>query len=374
MLSVAVALSAIIVASLWRSRKENYVPSSFFHMIKSSSLASNGTKPELDYFKAFSAPASGPRGFVTMGFDHHFVDMASSGNVKGHKWFLGGSTAALRFVALIASIVSSSDKTSVLKEHFTEMTYNKGDTPQVLSPMMSSLYEKIAPPCIVDSVVSHPYFHLAVMVCSFPSYCADWADWRLKLYFARLFIANLIYPGLCNKYYSRICFYTGNEPPPFINDKCIKFEPLTADNFYQVLRATTCIPFVSERVTDIDGVGSGLYYDGAICDYHLNVKVHTPEFLMLFLGDVPDHKVKGTFFDALLPWRQLPVDYFKFCCRLFPTQLFVQKIPGGQVPDVSDWFRKDYIQDPSKRKSAWRKTYGVSVEQWPDSIAAFYSD
>eukprot|EP00955_Chlamydomonas_euryale_P013021 140490-Chlamydomonas_euryale.AAC.2 len=75
--------------------------------------------------------------------DLQLLDLARKGRLSGPKWFLGGSTAALRHCALLSSLVlPGGDRprgpslTHALKEHFVAMTYRHGDTPATLAPMM----------------------------------------------------------------------------------------------------------------------------------------------------------------------------------------------------------------------------------------------
>ncbi len=58
-----------------------------------------------------------------------------------------------------------------------------------------------------------------------------------------------------------------------------------------MLAATTCLPFISPHVRHIDGVGSGLFFDGALVNYHLNIRP-APAFRALLLADGPGPQFK----------------------------------------------------------------------------------
>jgi hypothetical protein len=59
----------------------------------------------------------------------------------------------------------------------------------------------------------------------------------------------------------------------------------------QVLSATTCLPFISPHCRYIEGVGSGLFFDGALINYHLNLRPK-PGYNLLLLADGPGPEFK----------------------------------------------------------------------------------
>ena len=329
----------------------------------------------LNNFNVYSAPASGPRGFATAGFDDAFLEMVQKNpfemaqkiqDTKNTKWFVGGSTAALRFCCLISSIIKNTNRIHSMREHFIEMTYRPGDTPGVLSLMMQELIDICAPSDVLEQIVTHPQFRLAIMVAHFDPRFTTYSDWRLKLVFLSLFALNIVLPSKMSTFYKPICFYTGPEPPPFFaGSSCVEFCAITPQNLKSVLRATTCVPFVSERIESIPGYGSnGLFYDGAICNYHMNVCITDPKYQMLFLGDVPDEQVKQSFFDVIIPWKGAPAAFFENCSVIKPSYSFVCRVLGRRLPNVSDWFDKFYVQHPEKRKASWRGVINLSLEHW----------
>lgn len=328
---------------------------------------------DLNCFRIFIAPASGPRGFITMGFDESFVKLyrqTPSIFSNKNRWFVGGSTAALRFVALISSIVSGNNHSRMLQECFTDMTYRDGDTPEVLTPMMMELISVCAPKKLLSKIIKHPYLHLCIFVIRLRNMPVDITDWKLKGHFLYLFLINMwSSQSLCD-YVDTICFYSGKESPPIQSgtQKTIIFEPLTVENIRDVLRATTCIPFVSERVCKI-GSKTGLFFDGAFCHYQYNLDCTDVNYPALYLGD--DHKnssIKPTIFDFILPWRNISKCKLKYCFQVFPTEYFKSQIPECKFPEISDWFESKYIQSPECRKRSWLKAYQLSVHYWEKEL------
>lgn len=332
----------------------------------------------LDYFSIFAAPATGPRGFCTMGFDADLGRRASTGSLTGVKWLLGASTGALRFSALLAGTCCHAaddgprpaSPTESLRDGFLQMLYKAGDTPAVLTPMMEDLRHKVAPQALLGRMASHPQLRLAVMVTSLHAPYTRLPDTLLRAALLACAAGNVLHPGVLRLLLRRLCFYTGPEPPPLEDDPSapggpIAYVPLTAANFHDVLRATTCIPFVSEHCTHIRGVGAGLFFDGALSDYYLNARPR-PGHALLLLGDSP--AVRRTAFDLCAPWRHAGPGLLARCCVLHPNAAFVAALPAGRLPDTWDWFDKQYIAQPLLRRAHWRAAYELSLRCWPACV------
>lgn len=326
-------------------------------------------------FRVVAAPATGPRYFATIGFDVQFVqgfiDAEKTNKTPRSVWLLGGSSAALRFTAIITSILLKRPQTiRDAVDHFTEMTYHRGDLPETLAPMMAEMINICAPLSLLSGIVNHPKIHLSIMVAHFHPRFIEYPDWKLKLVFAECFLANIVSPSHLNRFFTRTCFYSGTVRPPFFGpDDLVRFVPLTSDNIKQVLKATTCIPFISERVTAIPGCSRGLFFDGALCDFHVNLRVDNERFQMLYLAGEPlSTPIKQTFFDVILPWRKAPSCYFDNCSVIAPSAYFVSQVPGHRLPCVSDWFDKTYMSHPERRKESWGAVACLAMTEWAKYI------
>jgi hypothetical protein len=96
----------------------------------------------------------------------------------------------------------------------------------------------------------------------------------------------------------------------------------------------------------------------------MNVNIRNPNYQMLFLNDLPDKRVKQTFFDVIVPFRCAPTSYFDNCSVVQPSKLFIENIVGKRLPNVSDWFDKRYISNPEMRKISWRSVYDLSLNNF----------
>lgn len=234
---------------------------------------------------------------------------------------------------------------------------------------MEALYHKAAPPALVPQILTHPTMHLAIMVTSMNTPWTKAPNLLLRLAFSGYLCAYAVWPRppVTGLIFRRLCFYSGPTPPAFMSSQSeVTCLPLTEDNFYEVLQATTAIPFVCRRVRHLPGVGKGLFFDGAISDYMLNAVLTDPECPALLLSHGP--VVHQTMVDVLIPWRRAPPEFHGNVSVLAPSSSFVSQLPGQVIPDTWDYFNPEFIAAPEKRQALWRTTYDLSLRLWPASF------
>ncbi|KAJ3294053.1 hypothetical protein HK104_003966 [Borealophlyctis nickersoniae] len=336
----------------------------------------NGIRPVTD-FTMYVAPASGPTGFVTMGFEKRFREAFAAGEVEDgvERWFVGASTGALRFTALVADLAEdpkgkkqAKDRTDALADHFIFMTYKYGDTPESLRPLMEKTYSLVMP-SDMSSFTTHPTLHVAIMVSSITDTYTRHIPWLLPILLSTHFAAHILTPSTLRHLFRRHCFYTGPAPPTHLlttapGEVPITFHPLTESNIQQVLHATCCIPYLQKPCRYIDGVGEGYFLDGGFTDFTLGF---TPRVPTLILSDSRD--VKAVFFDFLIPWRGASVERLALCGVVAPTVTFKRAMEGAVFPAGWDWFTPWMVGDPERRRRMWREVYEASVKEFPAVFA-----
>ncbi|KAJ3270578.1 hypothetical protein HDV01_007728 [Terramyces sp. JEL0728] len=324
----------------------------------------------LEYFRYFFLPASGPKGFVSSALETKLKALYKRKQLRAGKWLVGGSTGALRSCALISSLLTNTDVTWQLKEHYCEMHYKHGDTFKTLQPMMEELYTICAPTQLIPNILKFPEFRLAIMVADIHPWYHYLPDYLFKGVLAGVALANFITPDAISMVCKRICFYTGPDVPEFAHSENITFYKLTKDNFHQVLHATTCIPFVSPPCNYIEGVGKGKFIDGGLTDYYLNISIKNCNTPALLAGDlVPGEPVHRSALDPFMPFkRHLPQYFFDNCSVIRPSEAYLQALPEDKLPGISDWFNEEYIQDPLKRRHYWETVYNLSQDHWHKAL------
>lgn len=341
---------------------------------------------KLEHFDCFIFPATGPRGFVTIGFDYYFQKNFKSCMKKRQQksiWFLGGSFGAFRSSAFISGLLQNKDILSELITKFAGLYYKPGDTPESLNIMMQDIYNLLVPNELLSQIVSHPNIKLAFFVTRIKKPYDKHTDIHLQIRFLYHILGSVFFSkSFMKSFCELLCFYTGDSPPPIdqhTKNGVIKFVKLTETNYRQVIHASSCIPFVQEKCTFIDGVGNGCFYDSGICHYMLGFKCETKSLL---LSDLPNKEIKQTGIDFRFPDRELDIldEYFENCSVVCPNDNLLEVITSDTnntsdtndlLPNVAHWFSEEYIQSPLKRIEYWYRIAMLSIKNLPKALTGF---
>lgn len=170
--------------------------------------------------------------------------------------------------------------------------------------------------------------------------------------------ANAFSRRALRAFFARGLFYDPRDLPPFYNASGFPMHriELTQENLRDAIIASGSIPMVLEGVRDIAGAPPGIYRDGGVIDYHLDLPLSEPDRLTLF----PHFFEKRTpgWFDKRLPYRRngpLSSDRTVLIC---PSPEFVARLPHGKIPD-----RRDFHRFPTEEREAnWRKVVAEARE------------
>ncbi len=342
-----------------RHRRSNN-PNKMFHFRPSTQLTSsdderhrlvsNGWK----YFDAFVFPATGPRGLCTMGFDHRVV---KEWHPDKRRWLFGGSTGALRLLAILTSLLTGEDNVQRLEDDYINLTYRYGDTSQRLEKLTNNIYTTVAPPHLLDSLLQSEWFNIGILVTEIqpPFHLLPDALFMFCLVFFG--VLSCIHPWFTRLFFRQILFT--NRPCDVVDvTPDLTIRPLTKDNFYDVLHASCGIPTVQTRVTRIGNEWSGWFCDAALSHYALNLRLRTHTLLLHDLEST--ERVCAHFYDRYIPYRHLTPVYFEYCSILSLSPHFTHHLLEKRLPGVQDWFRRKYIDIPERRKMHWNKARWLS--------------
>ena len=143
-----------------------------------------------------------------------------------------------------------------------------------------------------------------------------------------------------------------------------------------------------KAVHDIPGAPRGAYWDGGITDYHLHLRYQAP----IAIENIADtalpagaagqnglesapgivlyphfqHRVVPGWLDKGLPWRHRATPALDRMVLLSPHPDWVRSLPGGKLPDRTDFTR--YGTDTAARARAW-STAAAAAQQLADEWA-----
>lgn len=170
-------------------------------------------------------------------------------------------------------------------------------------------------------------------------------QWRLLL----SALGNLLGREQLRHFFERVLFRAQHSRLPFHDTRfTLEDVALAPDNLRQALMATASIPVLMEPVRDIPGSRGGVCIDGGVIDYHFDTPLPYDNGLVLYLHFSP--RLVPGWFDKLLPWRRPSAQSLDNVLLLSPSEAFIRRLPGGKIPDRSDFLKMD---NPTRLK-AWK--------------------
>ena len=151
-------------------------------------------------------------------------------------------------------------------------------------------------------------------------------------------------------FFERALFFDARDLPPFFDVTGFPMQRvmIRKENLEDAVVATGSIPLVLSGVRDIHGAMPGVYRDGGVIDYHLDLP-HSEEGRLALYPHFFEHIVPG-WFDKKLTWRQPDPSNVDRTILVSPSAEFVANLPNRKIPDRTDF--QTFI--PSERMRLWR--------------------
>ena len=151
--------------------------------------------------------------------------------------------------------------------------------------------------------------------------------------------------------FERALFYDPRDLPPFfdVDGFPIQRIPLAAANLEDAVVATGSIPLVLSGVRDIAGAAPGVYRDGGVIDYHLDLPHSAAERMTLFPHFYS--RIVPGWFDKKLKWRRPQAGNVARTILVSPSDEFVATLPNGKSPDRTDFANFE----PAERVRIWKQ-------------------
>lgn len=202
----------------------------------------------------------------------------------------------------------------------------------------------------VNDIVTHPTLRTNILTVR--SRIATATDIRPLLGAGLLaaMAANVVSRRALGAFFSRALFYDSRDLPPIYNAQGFPLDriTLTRANLFEAIIASGSIPLVLNGVRDIVGAPSGIYRDGGVIDYHLDLPTSEPDRLTLFPHFFD--WMKPGWFDRQLAWRKLDPRNTDRTIVICPSPEFVASLPNKKVPDRTDFV----TMTPDRREQVWR--------------------
>ncbi len=200
-------------------------------------------------------------------------------------------------------------------------------------------------------ILDHPVLRTHVMAVRARHIAAS--ETKLVLATALLAAAsvNAVNRRLLAAFFERALFFDARDLPPFFDVDGFPIQRIRVglDNLEDAIVATGSIPMVLSGVRDIARAMPGVYRDGGVIDYHVDLPHSEPGRLALYPHFVG--RIVPGWFDKRLPRRQPDPGNISRTILVSPSDEFVARLPHGKIPDRFDF----QTYPPQERVRIWRR-------------------
>ena len=210
----------------------------------------------------------------------------------------------------------------------------------------------------INEILSSPLFRTHIMTVRSRHVLGSENRGLLATGLASAALLNTVSRRTLGWFFERALFYDQRDEPPFFHVSGFPLQriPISTENLFDAVIATGSIPLVLSGVRNIAGASPGVYRDGGVIDYHLDLPHSADEKLTLF-PHFYDHIVPG-WFDKRLKWRKPHPGNVDRTILVSPSAEFVAKLPNAKIPD-----RRDFLAfSPRARETAWRACVAACAE------------
>lgn len=298
--------------------------------------------------------AGGPKALGISGLDKAiFGDWLPA--VPQERSLIGSSIGSWRFAA-IASTDDPKAQLARLADLYTSQRFAKGvSTAEVSRKSVLFLEELLGGH--EDYLLNHPFYRLNVVVVRSRGMLEHDTRGRLSLGLMNAISANMVSRRHLGRFMERGIIHDARLKTPV--SKLVDFPShevaLTRDNLLPALLASASIPMVMSGVRNIPGAPEGVYRDGGLLDYHLDLPYEQPGIILY--PHFTDKVVPG-WFDKTLPWRRGDATRLQDVLLVAPSPEYLESLPDRKLPDRKDF--EKYVGDDEGRERSWRRAIAES--------------
>lgn len=295
--------------------------------------------------------AGGPKALGIQGLDMalfgHWLPQAAQ-----QRSLVGASIGSWRFASVcLPDPVAGLQR---LGELYTSQRFPKGISVAEISLRCAQMLDDLLDGQDAE-ILDSPLYRLHIMVVKSLRSLQHDHPRQLGLGLGGVIGSNLLGRRHLKRWFERVIIHDQRLRPPLaeLEDFITSYVPLSTDNLRPALLASGSIPMVMEAVRDIPGASQGVYRDGGLLDYHLDLPWQVPGVVLY--PHFIDRVVPG-WFDKALPWRK--ASQIADVLLVAPSPAYLARLPYGKLPDRRDYRR--FINDDTGRENYWRQAIAES--------------
>jgi len=310
-------------------------------------IRDEGLRPER--IRVLAGAAGGPKWLVLYHLDRLlFPSFFKERTTPLH--LIGSSIGAWRFAAL--SQPDPLEALDLFREAYIHQTYATAPTAAEVTAESRKVMDRYLPEEAVPAILAHPWCRMNMLTVRCRNFTALEYKPGMAIGLAGAVAANLIGRRYLGLFFERTLFHDPRALPPLTDRATIAFARTTlhVENFKEALLASGSIPLVMSGIPNIFGARPGIYRDGGMLDYHMDLPYRLSDEDIVLMPHYTDNIIPG-WLDKKLPWRKPAAANMANVVLIAPSREFVQRLPNAKIPDRSDF--KRYFQKDKERFAAW---------------------
>jgi len=319
------------------------------HIIKEK-----GLRPES--VRVIAGAAGGPKFLILTQLDRAIFGSWLK-NASQLVFLIGSSIAAWRFAAACQKNPLKAIKR--LEEAYINQRYESEVSALDVSLEGERILNAYLDEDKVREVLAHPFFRMNILAVRSRGIVAREKKLPLMAGLAAAYLANLVNRRLLGFFLERNLFYDPRDIPPFfdLSGFPVRKIPLNENNLQKAILASGSIPLVMTAVTDIPGAAAGVYRDGGLIDYHLDIPFMKNDRDIVLYPHYIDRIIPG-WLDKRLTWRGPSPQNMANVLLVAPSKNFLNRLPYQKIPDRDDF--KTFYQRDQERVHYWKTAVGES--------------
>lgn len=321
-----------------------------------------------DRIKVISGAAGGPKWIVLYGLDRMIFSSWMADRVDP-LYLLGSSIGAFRFSTAMGT--SPEEAVDRLLDAYIHQAYVGRPSPKEVSDTTIDIINHALGDSGLDRIFDHPFLRLNILTVR----CKGLGGYEQKIIqglgMGAAALSNLVGRKNLKYFFERTVFFDSRDQAPFhvMSDFPTRLIPLNKDNLLKAALASGSIPLVMSGISGIPGTNGGMYRDGGVLDYHLDIPYGVNDGIILF-PHYTDRITPG-WLDKKLPWRKPRKEHVDHLLMICPSRSFIQDLPYAKIPDRSDFVT--FAGKDSERFAYWKTVADKSRELADDFANAVES-
>ncbi len=311
-------------------------------------IRDSGLRP--DDIKVVAGAAGGPKWLVLSHLDRALFTSWLAER-KTPLFFIGSSIGAWRLAT--ASRINPGEAIERFEEAYLRQVFGFKPSMDRVNRVIETVLDNLLSEGGPQEILSHPWYRLSVMAVRCKGDTASDRKTRLLPAFTAAALGNIASRGSLGLFFERTLFYDPRTLPPYysMNGFPIHRVPLHPENLKGALMASGSVPLLMPGVRDIPGAPPGIYRDGGVIDYHMDIPfLDGQDGLVLYPHYA--NRISPGWLDKKLPWRGPEPRNMDKVVLITPSRAFIERLPLGKITDRSDFTR--FAGWDKKRVEYWK--------------------